>query len=41
MENGKINIEKTITHWINKSDQDFDTMVHLFNSKDYHWSLFI
>src|SRR3989304_4260305 len=41
MENGKIDIEKTINHWISRSDQDFDTMIHLYNTKDYHWSLFI
>lgn len=41
METKKINIEKIINHWISRSDQDFDTMINLFNSKDYHWSLFI
>ena len=39
--NKKIDLEKTISHWIKTSDKDFDTMVHLYNSKDYHWSLFI
>lgn len=34
-------IEKTFNHWINTSDKDSITMNHLFNSKDYHWSLFI
>ena len=37
----KINIEKTINHWIKTSDQDYNTMITLFKSKDYHWSLFI
>jgi HEPN domain-containing protein len=37
----KIDIEKTYSHWINTSDKDFVTMMHLFRSKDYHWSLFI
>ena len=36
-----INIEKTYNHWIDTSDKDFNTMIHLFDSKDYHWSLFI
>ena len=36
-----INIEKVIDHWKVTSDEDFDTMVHLFNSKTYHWSLFM
>ena len=33
--------EKTYYHWINTSDKDFITMIHLFESKDYHWSLFL
>ncbi|HOX75384.1 MAG TPA: HEPN domain-containing protein [Bacteroidales bacterium] len=36
-----INIEKTYNHWIVTSDKDFNTMIHLYDSKDYHWSLFI
>jgi HEPN domain-containing protein len=36
-----INIDKTYKHWIATSDKDFITMNHLYNSKDYHWSLFI
>lgn len=38
---GNINIDKIFNHWVITSDHDFDTMVNLFNSKDYHWSLFI
>ncbi len=34
-------LEKTYNHWINTSDKDFKTMVNLYASKDYHWSLFI
>lgn len=41
MDEKEINIEKTINHWISRSDQDFETMLHLYKSKDYHWSLFI
>jgi len=41
MNNDRINIEKTISHWISRSEQDFETMIHLYDSKDYHWSLFI
>ena len=36
-----VNIEKIVNHWISRSDQDFETMINLYNSKDYHWSLFI
>lgn len=41
MDEKQINIQKTINHWVSRSDQDFDTMLHLFKTKDYHWSLFI
>ena len=37
----KINIEKTIEHWISRAGQDFETMLNLFHSKDFHWSLFL
>jgi HEPN domain-containing protein len=41
MENEKIDIEKTVNHWIANSDKDYDTMSHLYKAKDYHWALFI
>jgi HEPN domain-containing protein len=41
MQNGSVNIEKTIEHWISRSDKDFETMKHLFETKDYHWALFM
>lgn len=34
-------INKTLNHWIDTSNKDFVTMLNLYNSKDYHWSLFI
>jgi len=39
--NDPINIDKTYNHWITTSDKDYNTMIHLFDSKDYHWSLFM
>ena len=30
-----------ISYWVDSSDRDFATMQHLFETKDYHWSLFI
>ena len=27
--------------WIESSDKDYKTMINLYNSKDYHWALFI
>ena len=41
MKNNKIDIDKIISHWIITSDDDYETMKHLYNSKDYHWALFI
>ena len=37
----RINLEKTFNHWITTSDNDFKTMIHLYDSGDYHWSLFM
>lgn len=31
-----VGIENTYNHWINTSDRDFITMIHLYKSKDYH-----
>ena len=28
-------------YWMESSEGDFNTMLHLYTSKDYHWSLFI
>lgn len=36
-----IDIKKIYNHWINTSDNDFITMLNLYESRDYHWSLFI
>jgi HEPN domain-containing protein len=37
----KVDIDMAFNHWINTSDKDSVTMVHLYNLKDYSWSLFI
>ncbi|WP_375580614.1 HEPN domain-containing protein [Marivirga tractuosa] len=36
-----INLEKVVNHWIDTSNEDFDTMMKLYDSKSYHWSLFL
>lgn len=41
MLNDKIEVNKIYNHWISTSDDDFETMIHLYSSKDYHWALFI
>ena len=35
------NKEEFIRFWVKSSDKDFKTMNNLFNSKDYHWAMFI
>lgn len=34
-------VDKIINHWIETSDEDFNTMENLFNSKSFGWSLFL
>ena len=36
-----INIKKIVNHWMKTSDEDFETMIFLFQSKRYNWSLFL
>ncbi|SHN72435.1 HEPN domain-containing protein [Desulfitobacterium chlororespirans] len=33
--------EDIINYWRDSSDKDYFTMMNLFKSKDYHWSLFL
>ena len=33
--------EEITLYWLETSDNDYNTMMHLFEAKDYHWSLFI
>ena len=35
------NVEKLTKHWINTSDNDYETMCDLFKSKRFSWALFI
>lgn len=30
-----------IKYWVETSEQDYNTMLHLYETKDYHWSLFM
>ena len=36
-----IDVDKIVEHWIETSEEDFQTMYNLFNSKSYSWSLFL
>ena len=33
--------DKMIKYWVDSSDEDFETMITLFENKRYNWSLFI
>ncbi|HED06472.1 MAG TPA: HEPN domain-containing protein [Ignavibacteria bacterium] len=39
--NKNIDVEKIVDHWKLTSNEDFKTMIDLYNSKTYHWALFI
>lgn len=41
MDNKDINKDKLIKYWIDGSDDDFETMIAMFDSKRFCWSLFI
>ena len=41
MNNKKIDKKKLIKYWIESSDDDYGTMIDMYNSKRYSWSLFI
>ena len=33
--------DEIIKYWVASAGQDHQTMIHLYESKDYHWSLFL
>lgn len=41
MENKEFNKDKLIEYWIAGSDDDFETMIAMYDSKRFSWSLFI
>ncbi|GBE28783.1 MAG TPA: HEPN domain-containing protein [Candidatus Moranbacteria bacterium] len=41
MGKNNLNTEKIIEYWESSSDMDFNTMMNLYKSRDYHWALFI
>ena len=36
-----IDVDKIVKHWIETSEDDFKTMLTLYNAKSYGWSLFL
>lgn len=41
MSSEKFNQEKIIQYWLEGSEEDFETMIAMYNSKRYSWALFI
>ncbi|MBV6512527.1 MAG: hypothetical protein FMNOHCHN_02034 [Ignavibacteriaceae bacterium] len=41
MEDQQLDVTKLIEFWTDSAGSDYLTMINLFNSKDYHWSLFM
>ena len=41
MDNKDFNKNKLIEYWIAGSDDDYETMIVMFDSKRFSWSLFI
>jgi HEPN domain-containing protein len=41
MENKNFDPEKMIKYWVDSSDEDFETMNAMFESKRYSWSMFV
>ncbi len=37
----KPDTEKLVEYWVESSDDDFETMMVMFNTKRYNWALFI
>ena len=37
----QLDIDKIVKHWVETSDDDFNTMLILFREKSYHWALFM
>ena len=40
-ESSNINVEKIVKHWIDTSEEDYETMLTLYESKSYGWALFL
>jgi len=41
MNDENFDFQSIYDHWVAISDKDYATMQRLFQSKDYHWALFI
>ncbi len=41
MKKHQIDIEKLVKYWVETSDDDFETMNAMFETKRYNWALFV
>lgn len=41
MEQKDFNKDKLIKYWTDSSDEDFDTMITMYESKKFNWALFV
>ena len=41
MSSSQLNIGKMVKHWVDTSEDDFNTMLVLYDSRIYHWALFM
>ena len=41
MENDEFNPDKLINYWVESSNDDFETMLVMFNARKYSWSMFV
>jgi HEPN domain-containing protein len=37
----KLEKDELVKFWLETAEKDYNTMLHLYESKDYHWSLFM
>ena len=41
MEQKDFDKDKLIKYWSDSSDEDFDTMITMYESKKFNWALFV
>jgi HEPN domain-containing protein len=41
MGNTEFDKDKLVKYWVDSSDEDFETMIAMFESKRYSWSMFV
>jgi len=41
MERNEFDRDKLILYWVDSSDDDFDTMIAMFEAKRFSWALFV